>query len=379
MEQAGLDQGARVVVVGAGIVGASIAYHLSERGMQVTVVEAGEPGSGASGHSFAWINSTFGKEPRHYHDFNRRSMDMWDRFARRLGRDIGLHWGGELRAVSTERDAEELRAGVKQLQGWGYKSRIISPEEMRALEPGLVCDDFVLGEFSENDGRVDPPKVIDACLGRARTRGTQLMTGTPVTGFRLGADGVESVLTDNGDVPCDAIVLAAGVEVTRLAAMAGVDVPRQESPGVVIRTDPRPRVIQTASVLHVPGIDEVQQEIHLRQNEDGTLLIGEGTQESLARDDGQEHADELLSRAIHYLPALEGATAIRVPVGYRPMPLDGHPVLGFTRQAPNLYIAFTHSGVTLAPVIGEMASIEIVDGARVDLLEPYRLERFEGR
>ena len=383
MEQSGLDQGARVVVVGAGIVGASVAFHLSQRGMRVTVVDAGEPGSGASGHSFAWINA-FGKDPRHYHDLNRRSMDMWDRFARRLGTDIGLHWGGELRGVSTQRDAEELRGRVKQLQDWGYRSRLIDREEMRALEPGLVCDDFVLCELSENDGRVDPPKAIEACLRRAEERGAVVMTNAAVTGFqcapqRTNGDRVESVLTDNGEIGCDVVVLAAGVDVTRLAAMVGVDVPRQESPGVVIRTDPRPRVVRTASVLYTPEVDEARPEIHLRQNEDGTLLIGEGTQESLARDDSQEHADDLLSRAVHYLPELDGATAILVPVGYRPMPLDGLPVLGFARQVPNLYVTFTHSGVTLAPVIGEMAGIEIVDGARVDLLEPYRLERFEGR
>jgi glycine/D-amino acid oxidase-like deaminating enzyme len=130
------------------------------------------------------------------------------------------------------------------------------------------------------------------------------------------------------------------------------------------------------SVLHTPPLDAKRPEIHLRQLADGTLMIGEGTQESLSRNDSQAHANDLLARATHYLPALAGARAIPVPVGYRPMPRDGFPVLGFAEAVPNLYIALMHSGVTLAPLVGELASMEIVDGARVELLNAYPLERF---
>lgn len=105
-------------------------------------------------------------------------------------------------------------------------------------------------------------------------------------------------------------------------------------------------------------------------------MIGEGTQASLARDDSQAHADDLLARAVHYLPGLRGATAIPVPVGYRPMPVDEMPVVGFTEAVPNLYIALMHSGVTLAPLIGELATMEIVDDARVETLSPFRPARF---
>jgi len=113
-----------------------------------------------------------------------------------------------------------------------------------------------------------------------------------------------------------------------------------------------------------------------RPSLDGTLMLGEGTQESLSRDDSQAHAEALLARATHYLPALKGSRAVPVPVGYRPMPRDGFPVLGFPEPVPNLYIALMHSGVTLAPLVGELAAMEIVDGARVQLLEAYRPERF---
>ena len=367
----------RIVVVGAGIVGASIAYHLSRRkDVAVTVLERDELCAGASGHSFAWLNS-FGKDPVSYHHFNRRSMDIWDRFARRLGMDLDLHWGGELRWESTPERAGALQQRIKQLQAWGYPIRIISSDELRELEPGLSPGPVTTASFSEIDGRVDPLKVIEACLQRACESGTVVHTQTPVTELCLDGEGkIEAVNTPSGEISCDVVVLANGTAVTELAATAGVHIPQQYSPGVVIRTDPQPPILHNVSVLHLPPIDEDRHEIHLRQSADGTLAIGQGSQESVDRDDSQEHAEALLSRAAHYLPALAGARANPTPVGYRPMPIDELPVLGFCNAAPNLYIALMHSGVTLAPLVGELGTIEIVDGARVEMLAPYRPERF---
>ena len=367
----------RIVVVGAGIVGASIAYHLScRKDVAVTVLERDEPCAGASGHSFAWLNS-FGKDPVSYHHLNRRSMDIWHRFAHGLGADIDLHWGGELRWEYTPERAGALRQRIKQLQAWGYPIRIISGEELRELEPGLSPGSVTTASFSEIDGRVDPLKVIEACLQRACESGTVVHTHTPVNELCLDGRGkIEAVNTPSGEIGCDVVVLANGTATTELAATAGVHIPQQYSPGVVIRTDPQPSILQNVSVLHLPPIDEDRHEIHLRQTGDGTLAIGQGSQESVDQDDSQEHADALLSRAVHYLPDLAGAQAIPMPVGYRPMPIDELPVIGFCDAAPNLYIALMHSGVTLAPLVGELATLEIVDGARVEMFVPYRPERF---
>ena len=422
-EPGGLEDGADlktrllVVVVGAGIVGASIAYHLAQRGAGVTIVDSGKPGFGASSHSFAWINAGH-KSPAAYHDLNRRSLEMWDRFAQRLGCDIGLRWGGKLSWEATSQGAAELKERVRQLQEWGYPSRLLDEAELHQLAPELSLGSVTAAEFSEIEGQVEPQMVVDACLGRARELGAKLVEGTSITAFARSKGGprFESLETSAGSLPCDAVVLAAGVNTTELAAKAGIHVPQEESPGVVIRTDPRPPLLPTVPVVYAPALDLNHSEIHLRQCHDGSLMIGEGNQESLRRDDTQAHADDLLGRAIHYLPSLAGARAITVPVGYRPMPLDGYPVLGFPapgspapgspapgspapgspapgspapgspapgspapgslEAAPNVYIALTHSGVTLAPLIGELAAIEIVDGVRVETLAPYRPERF---
>ena len=104
----------KAVVIGAGIVGASIGYHLAARGADVTLIDKNKPGSGASSHSFAWINAG-PKSPFEYHDLNRRSLEMWERFAQKLNTDVGLRWGGKVSWEAETHRAEELRQRTKLL------------------------------------------------------------------------------------------------------------------------------------------------------------------------------------------------------------------------------------------------------------------------
>ena len=365
----------RVVVVGAGIVGGAIAFYLARRGADVTLIDAGEPGMGATSHSFAWING-FGKEPRNYGGLNRRSLDTWDRFARLLDADVGLRWGGQLTWAATDEDAESLSQNVARLQSWGYVARMIDEAEMTRLEPGLMPGRVKAAAISDNDGHVPGTLAAQTCARRVREMGGRVMSGNPVTGLDMQAGRVDSVLLSDDSVRCDAVVLAAGVGTTKLAEMVGVHVPQEESPGVVVSTEPEPPILRNVAALYCPPVGAEGQEVHVRQGADGVVLMGEGSQESLARDDSPEHAAEILARASVYLPELKPATPIPVPVGYRPMPIDGMPVLGYARAVPNVYVALMHSGITLAPLVGELATMEILDGARVDILEHYRPERF---
>ncbi len=365
-----------VAVIGAGIVGATIGWRIAARGVRVTVIDKAEPGSGASSHSFAWINAG-AKEPVGYHNLNRRALEMWPRFAELLDGEVGLRWGGKVSWEAEPGAAEKLVARVRQLQSWGYPSRLVSAEELAELEPSLDVGPVAAAEYSENEGQVEPQLVVDACIRRLEQY-PNIVIGAIVEGLERRADGaIRAVLTDAGRLPCDAVVLAAGVDTTALAALAGVNVPQAQSPGVVIRTTPLPPLLPNIPVVYAPPLGDGRREIHLRQCADGSFMIGEGDQESLAEDDSQAHADDLLARAGRYLPGLAGARAIPVPVGWRPMPLDGYPALGFAPGAPNLYVALTHSGVTLAPVVSQLAALEICDGVRADaVLGPYRPERF---
>ena len=371
-----------VAVIGAGIMGAAIAWRLARRGVHVTLLDKGQPGHGASSHSFAWINAG-AKEPMAYHNLNRRSLDMWTRFAQAIGDEgdpasVGLRWGGKVSWEAHPANAERLAARVRQLQAWGYPTRLVDAGELRRLEPALELGPVAAAEYSPNEGQVEPQMVVDACLRRLGEMGCEILTGTEVLGFERDGDGrVRSLNTGAVSRDIDAVVMAAGTDTTRLAAMAEVNVPQAESPGVVIRTTPLPPLLKNVPVVYAPALGDGRREIHIRQCADGRLMIGEGDQESLAEDDSQAHADDLLGRARRYLPGIGDAQAIPVPVGWRPMPLDGYPVMGFATEAPNLYIALTHSGVTLAPALSQLAAQEICDGTPADaVLGPYRPQRF---
>ena len=374
----------KAVVIGAGIVGTAIAWRLARRGVRVVLVDKGTAGHGASSHSFAWINAG-GKEPIGYHNLNRRSMEMWPRFAAAVGDDgdpdsVGLRWGGKVSWESEPGSAERMAARVRQLQNWGYPTRLIDVDELEILEPSLDVGPVAAAEYSPNEGQVEPQMVVDACVRRLGELDCEVLEDTEVTGFERGGDGrVHAIVTASAYLEADAVVVAAGIGTTELVALTGVSVPQAKSPGVVIRTNPLPRILETVPVVYAPGLDDARPEIHLRQCADGRMMIGEGDQESLAEDDSQAHADELLARARRYLPGLAEARAVPVPVGWRPMPLDGYPVMGFASEAPNLYVAITHSGVTLAPALSQLAVQEICDGAPADaVLGPYRPQRFAG-
>ena len=366
----------KVVIVGAGIIGAALSYYLSRRnGTTVTLLERDVPGAGASGHSFAWANA-FGKDPRDYHTLNRRSLDMWYRLAYQLGTDIGIHYGGEMRWENDPQRATQLRERIQQIQAWGYPCRLITADEMLALEPHLHPGAVLAASFSEADIHIETDTFIDVCLQRAREAEAVVYTQTSVTGFAIRDGNIAAVKTTNGEFSCDVVVLASGVQTTELASLAQVYIPQQRSPGIVIKTTPCAEVLHNVAIIHAPSTDAHHQHLHLRQLSDGSLRIGQGTQEGINRDDSQQHADALLNRAKAYLPAIADAKAIPTPIGYRPMPLDGFPVLGFTEAVPNLYIALMHSGVTLAPLVGEMATLEIADDVQIDWFSPYRPERF---
>ena len=366
----------KVVIVGAGIIGATLGYHLSRRSeIAVTLLERDVPGAGASGHSFAWANG-FGKDPREYHTLNRRSLDMWYRLAHQLDADVGIHYGGEMRWENDPQRATRLRQRIRQIQTWGYPCHLITREEMLALEPHLHPGAVLAASLSEADIHLETDTFINVCLQRACEAGAVVYSQTAVTGFVVRNGSIAAVKTADTEFPCDVVVLASGVQTTELASLAQVHIPQQRSPGIVIETTPCAEVLHNVAVIHAPPTDRNHQHLHLRQLSDRSLRIGQGTQEGVNRDDSQQHADALLDRARAYLPEIADAQAIPTPVGYRPMPLDGFPVLGFTEAVKNLYIALMHSGVTLAPLVGEMAMLEIADDVQVDWFASYRPERF---
>jgi glycine/D-amino acid oxidase-like deaminating enzyme len=358
---------ARIAVVGGGIVGASIAYELARRGADVTVLERTHAAAGATARSFAWINASFDKRPFAYYQLSRLGMLGWSALERELGAALPIQWGGSLAWFCDPAGARGLERAVQEHQSWGYPARLIDREQLRALEPGVEPGSALAVAHAPDEAVLDPSAATLALLGAARKQAARVLAPAEVTGFELRGDHLVGLATTLGEIPASTVVLAAGVDTPRLAARVGLRVPLVESPGVLAHTRPLGRRLNR--VLLAP-------EIHIKQGLDGRVVIGEHAGGFHSSDTSLEYGERLLVAASHWVPGLAGASLERVTLGQRPVPADGLPILGFCAGSPRVYLAVTHSGVTLAPVIGALASLEILDGARVELLEPYRLSRF---
>jgi glycine/D-amino acid oxidase-like deaminating enzyme len=362
----------RIVVVGAGITGASIAYHLAKRGATVTIVEAMRPGAGATEKSFGWINATFSKRPRAYFDLNQLGIAGWRRLETELGGELKVQWGGSVSWASAGTETHALRDNVRKHQEWGYATHLIDEDRIHQLLPHVAPGEFGAACHCEFEGAVDPMDAVKAMLRQVREAGAEVKYPNEVTGLKIEGGRVTGIQAGELSIAAGVVVLACGVVIPHLAEMAGVSVPLKESEGVLVHTRPQPKLIDR--VVLAPAI-------HCRQKLDGRVMVGgqivagAGTV-SGAVSEPAEFAKRILRDAAQVLPGLRGVAVERVTVGLRVMPVDEYPIVGFASNCPNLYIAATHSGVTLAPVIGQYAALEILDDARVSLLEPYRPSRF---
>lgn len=358
----------RVGVVGGGILGSSIAYNLAKRGAEVTVFEKAEPGSGATSNSFAWINATFSKRPYSYYQLNRLGALGWRHLENEVGDALQVKWGGSVEWFDSPNAARLLRENVAHHQAWGYPTELIDENRFKALEPRVVSGDVLAASHSPQEGAIIPVAATKALWNEAASLGARMETGCEVTGLDVHWGELRGVRTTAGDFELDVLVVAAGVDTPKIASMAGLEVPLRESPGLLAHTKPMPELI--GRVVLAPGA-------HMKQNLDGRIVTGVGFAGAGSTDQSMEQGERALSKARAFLPQLKDAELERVTLGYRPLPVDGYPVVGFSEGAPDVYLAVMHSGVTQAPIMGQLIASEVLDDVRVELLEDYRLARFD--
>jgi glycine/D-amino acid oxidase-like deaminating enzyme len=374
------DKGVRIVVAGAGIVGASIAYHLSLAGASVTVIDQQAPASHASRGTFAWINATWAKQPRSYHSFTQDSVTYWHELQQAL--DLPVRWSGSLEWFTNDERQDKLAGQIAQQLEWGEPARMIDSNEFAELEPKVLLSPTSTAAYSPNDGTVDPILATQKLLAAAQTLGATLLYPSELTDVTLANGRLIAVETSNGTIAADRLVLATGAAENVLAKMADVEIPQRTKPGVIVITKPMPRLLQR--IISAPGI-------HMHQRDDGRIVLGEqdGAPQNEAhalRLDGrpnsfpspviaQEHASRMLAVAADFAPDIQAAQVEDVYIGWRPLPIDGHPVIGASPSRPDVYIAVMHSGVTLSPIVGKLAAQELLTDTLNESLAPYRPDR----
>ncbi len=355
---------ADVVVIGGGVRGCSVAYHLAKRGVQVTLVEKDGIASGCSGATFALINISH-KDPAPYAALSLESARLFAGLEEELGEDLDFRPDGNVSSlVENESELSGLAQFIeRQNQVPGLKLELLSPDEARRLEPALTPN--ILGAcFCAQDGHINPYKLTLGYARAARRCGANILTGTKVTGIELDHNRVRAVVTDRGRILTDTLVVAAGIHMPDIGRMIGLTIPVVPSRGQVITTE------RTRRVLNRPVGS-------LRQTDDGTVIIGVtyqfvGPDLRIVYDDMTRNAH----RALRLFPGLSHLNVIRLWAGLRPFTVDGLPILGPVGHLQRVYLATGHSGMTLAQVTGKVISDLVATGSTPVPIQEFTVERY---
>jgi glycine/D-amino acid oxidase-like deaminating enzyme len=367
--------GARFVVIGAGAVGSVVAYRLAQAGANVTIVERRFPGSGTSGNTFAWLNS-FSKTPREYHRLNARSI----REHRDLQDELDGSWasfnGGITWEDSSDQDrVRRLREKVRQLHQWGYRIESLTPQQvMEDLEPDLFIDPDTVEEvfYAPIEGWLDGVALSHGATRAAVRRYNASILQDEVVGLKIKQETIDSVQLGSGTVlPADAVVNAAGPFADDIAALAGVELSMTRQPGLLVTTKPAPVDIRT--VVHAP-------DVYLHADGGSRYLLQREGFDGLAEADEMVGLDHQLIQAAkqsagHIVPNLTGVELEGIRIGIRPMPKDGHPIIGFDPNVGGLYHTVMHSGITLSATVGTLVAEDFL-GLEPAELSPFRPDRF---
>ncbi len=365
---------AEIVVVGAGVVGAALAYRLAQAGARVSVVERRFAGAGTSGSSFAWLNG-HDKTPRDYHRLNLLSIRDHQDLADEVGGSWvqvpgGIHW-----AESGTPAADRLRDAMDRLRRWGARVDRTTPEiAMRELEPDAWIDPDRVSEVYavQREGYLDGVSMAHGAIHAAVRQYGATFERAEVVGFRKAGDAMAGVLLDDGrELPADVVVNAAGPDAARVAVLASAEVPVDRQIGLLVSTEPAPVCLQR--LLHTAGL-------RVRPYGAGRLLLQDEDLDAFAVE-GQPAPLDLpaiqraMERARAVLPGLALVQPEAARVGIRPVPRDGYPIVGFEPAVAGLYTVVTHSGITLAARLALLVAEDLAGGDASEL-GPYRPGRF---
>jgi glycine/D-amino acid oxidase-like deaminating enzyme len=369
----------RIVVIGAGIVGASLAMHLAQGGAQVTLLEKVGPAKGATEKSFAWVN-TYVADP-HYRALRLQSLLAYRALDTPL--QLGITWGGYLNWTEDDAEGEEIRAYAAALAGSAQPLRALGREALTRISPCLSPGKIASAYFSSIDGHLDPVWVTYRLLDHAQLLGARFVAPCEVTGLALRAGRLAGVDTSCGHFAADQLVVAAGIDTPRLLAMAGFGLSLKHAPGILAHSLPLP--LATRMVYDGPHGLEFKQMANGRivgtdAEEPPDIPAHREIREHVMDFPDQAlrtmHGERILGRIATYMPAAKAALLDFLTLGFRPMPLDGFPIVGAVPGVSGIYMVVTHSGVTLAPILGQHVTRELLAGAAVDALAPYRPARF---
>ena len=380
---AGVVRTAEVVIIGGGIVGASIAYHLTAAGTRnVLVIEReSAQGKGSTGKSMGGVRAQF-STPVNI-QMSMYSIGFYAAFEERLGYPCDYRPQGYLFCATNERHIAYLCANYEKQIALGLKNvQLLEGDEIRRRFPQLRGDDIVGGSFCSTDGFVDPYSAMNGLMAWAVDHGARLSKNSVVTGLVRDEHGIAAVETSAGPVATRKVVNCAGAWAASVAAMAGVDLPVEPLRRMLVPSEPFDQFPHSA-----PMIIDMSNGFHFRPESRGFLLAWNDPEETpgFKTDFDPAFVEKILTRAADRVPCFADlpVNPKRAWAGLYEMTPDHHPILGEASGVPGFFLAngFSGHGVMHAPATGRILSDLILTG-KTDLIDAslLNLARFaEGR
>jgi glycine/D-amino acid oxidase-like deaminating enzyme len=350
------------IIIGGGVVGNSIAYHLSERDKQgILVLDKKFPMTGTSGSTQAWV-WVHNKTPSWYAEFSMYSAELYPYLQKKIG-DVEYKRTGGLSPFFDEKDRDKAKQLAEAYRQIGIKIKVLSREEVLEKEPS-INPEVAGATYSSIDGNVNPFRLIDMYIRAAKKNCVKYSTYNPVTAIQK-YNGKFVVVSEKETYVCKNLILAGGTWSRDLGKLLGITIPVNQLRGQILVSEPlKPFLNYTISGL--------------RQANNGEVLIGYSMEQAgFDRSTTLDVIQETANMALQYVPSLRNAKIVRAFSGIRAMPEDGFPIIGKVPGVENLYVAATHSGITLSPLIGTLLTELILDGETSIPIDRYSLSRFE--
>jgi sarcosine oxidase subunit beta len=369
---------ADVAVIGAGIIGASVAFHLLQRspGLRVVVLEReGEPGTGSTAKATGGVRFQFSTEA------NIRLTQLSYRYftdaEELLGRPVDFVRHGYLFVTTEAATLERSRESVALQRALGVRSEVLAPAEIGRHLACLVTQDLAGGTFCADDGSADPYGMLQGFLGIAATRGLRVLVNHPVIGIVKDADRVVGVKTPATTVSAPVVVNCAGPHADQVAALAGVEIPSRPYRRQVMVTEPLPILPEV-----FPLLVDLDTGFYVHRQGKSAVLMG-GTdkdlQPGLDASVDWEAFGAVFRAAARRVPPLAEARVMRAYAGVRDLTPDYHGILGPAGSAPGFYLAcgFSGHGFMHAPAIGLLMAEIVLDGRASSMdIGALSLDRF---
>jgi len=367
----------KVVIIGAGMVGASIAFHLTRLGEKdVFILEKSYVSSGSTGRCAGGIRQQW--STRNNVRLAMRSVEWFKRMKEDTGMDVEYKQGGYLILSFDEEEAEEFAENVKMQKEEGLEVEVLTPKQVKRRFPYVNVEGVKLATFCPTDGHANPHLANFAYIRRSVENGARLFTKTEVKEIDVSNGTVKGVWTNAGYIECEIAINAAGPWSKDVGEMVGIDLPTESYRHQILVTEPLENMMD-------PMIISFSGNFYIRQTRHGSFLMGQGDKDErpgINRKVTTKFLLEMVNKMSRRFPFLRNLRVIRQWSGEYNMSPDAQPIVGLSENVSGYFYAvgFSGHGFMVAPAVGEAIAEWIVFGKpkSVDVSQ-LSLERFKGK